>query len=74
MAYIISGECIACGGCGTECPVEAISKGDDRYVINTDECVDCGVCEETCPTGAIISDQRVCNVKWHYKKVVECVL
>ena len=38
MAYIISGECIACGGCVTECPVEAISKGDDRYVINTDEC------------------------------------
>lgn len=55
MAYIISGECIACGGCVTECPVEAISKGDDRYIINADECVDCGVCEETCPTGAIIS-------------------
>ena len=28
MAYKISDECIACGTCIDECPVEAISEGD----------------------------------------------
>ena len=33
MAYKISDECIACGTCIDECPVEAISEGD-IYVID----------------------------------------
>ena len=28
MAYVISDDCIACGTCIDECPVEAISEGD----------------------------------------------
>ena len=28
MAYVISDDCIACGICIVECPVEAISEGD----------------------------------------------
>ena len=28
MAYVISDECVACGTCAGECPVEAISEGD----------------------------------------------
>ncbi|WP_195267847.1 4Fe-4S binding protein [Eubacterium sp. 1001713B170207_170306_E7] len=58
MAYIISSECIACGGCVSECPVSAISETDRRYSIDADECVDCGVCVETCPTGAILTEQE----------------
>ena len=27
MAYVISDDCIACGTCIDECPVEAISEG-----------------------------------------------
>ncbi|PKN76758.1 MAG: hypothetical protein CVU51_17305 [Deltaproteobacteria bacterium HGW-Deltaproteobacteria-1] len=27
MAYVITDECIACGSCEDECPVEAISEG-----------------------------------------------
>ena len=34
MAYVISDECISCGACQAECPVEAISEGDGKYVIN----------------------------------------
>jgi ferredoxin len=30
MAYIITDECIACGSCEDECPVEAISEGEDN--------------------------------------------
>ena len=33
MAYVISEDCIACGSCISECPVEAISEGD-IYVID----------------------------------------
>ncbi len=56
MAYVISDECVSCGSCAAECPVEAISEGADRYVIDADTCVDCGTCEATCPTGAIAAE------------------
>ena len=52
MAYKIGDECIACGACAEECPVSAISEGDDKYVIDADACVECGTCEATCPVGA----------------------
>ena len=53
MAYVISDECVSCGTCEGECPQEAISQGDDHYVIDADACVDCGTCADACPTGAI---------------------
>ena len=40
MAYVISDDCIACGTCIDECPVEAISEGD-KYSINPDLCTEC---------------------------------
>ena len=52
MAYKISDECIACGTCIDECPVEAISEGD-IYKIDADLCTDCGSCAEVCPVSAI---------------------
>lgn len=52
MAYKISDECVACGTCISECPVEAISEGD-IYKIDPDKCVECGTCVDACPTGAI---------------------
>ena len=52
MAYVINEDCIACGTCIDECPVEAISEGD-IYVIDPEVCTDCGTCAEVCPTEAI---------------------
>ena len=52
MAYVISDEWISCGACAAECPVEAISEGDGKYVINPELCTECGSCAETCPVGA----------------------
>lgn len=54
MAYKITDECINCGTCEGECPVSAISAGDNTYVINPDECIDCGACAGVCPVSAII--------------------
>ena len=52
MAYKITDECIKCGACVDECPVECITEGDDKYVIDANECVECGSCAGACPVGA----------------------
>jgi len=54
MPRRITEECIACGACAAECPVDCISEGD-IYVINEDECIDCEACEEVCPVECIIA-------------------
>ena len=54
MAFEITDECLACGVCMDECPVEAISEGEDIFIINTSECTDCGSCSEVCPNEAIV--------------------
>jgi len=51
MAYFITEECIGCGACKEECPVDCISEGD-IYVINAEECIDCGNCAQVCPVDA----------------------
>jgi ferredoxin len=53
MAYVISSDCTMCGACESACPVEAISAGDGKYVIDAGSCTDCGACEATCPMSAI---------------------
>ena len=53
MAYIISDACVSCGTCADNCPVEAISEGDGKYVIDADVCVSCGTCADNCPVEAI---------------------
>jgi formate hydrogenlyase subunit 6/NADH:ubiquinone oxidoreductase subunit I len=55
MAYKITDECIACGTCIDECPVEAISAGD-IYKIDASTCIDCGSCADACPTEAIVAE------------------
>ncbi len=52
MAYKITDACISCGACAAECPVEAISEGDGKYVIDGNKCIDCGSCAGACPVGA----------------------
>ena len=53
MAYVIGDDCISCGTCQGECPVEAISEGEDKYVIDADACTECGTCASVCPSEAI---------------------
>ena len=53
MAYKISSECVSCGACSNECPVDAITAVDSQYVIDAGACIDCGSCAGTCPVDAI---------------------
>ena len=57
MAYVISDECINCGACEADCPVDCISAGDAIYVIDADACIDCGACVDSCPVGCISGPQ-----------------
>ena len=52
MAHVISSECIECGSCMPECPVDAISEGSP-YVIDAAICTDCANCVPVCPVEAI---------------------
>lgn len=60
MAMKITDDCIACGTCEDECPVSAISEGEEHYVIDPDVCVECEgyydepQCASVCPEDAIV--------------------
>lgn len=56
MAYKITDECLSCGSCAGECPVEAIKEGDGKFVIDQDTCIECGSCIASCPVSAIVED------------------
>ena len=62
MAYEITDECISCGACEAECKNEAISEGEEIYVIDPDRCTECigsfesPKCAEVCPVDACIPD------------------
>ena len=53
MAYNITDACIKCGACAENCPVEAISEGEDKDDIEADICVSGGACADNCPVEAI---------------------
>lgn len=55
MAYKITDACVKCGACAAQCPVEAISEGDDKYEIG-DACIECGSCAAQCPVEAIVEE------------------
>jgi len=62
LALIISEECVNCGVCEPECPNEAITEGDEKYVIDWEKCTECmghfdePQCVEVCPVDCIEKD------------------
>ena len=41
MAYKIGENCVGCGACAAQCPVNAIVEDGGVYKINPDACVGC---------------------------------
>ena len=62
MATKITEECINCGACEPECPNEAISEGEDIYIIDANLCTECvgfhdhEACQAVCPVECCIPD------------------
>lgn len=49
--FYINADCIACGTCLPECPVDAINEGE-IYQINPQTCIACKKCADVCPVHA----------------------
>lgn len=69
MALMITDECINCDVCEPECPNNAISAGDDLFVIDPDKCTECvghfeeSQCIEVCPVDCIVIDPNHTETK-----------
>lgn len=59
MALMITDECINCDVCEPECPNDAISAGEEIYVIDPLKCTECvghhdaPQCQQVCPVDCI---------------------
>lgn len=62
MAFKITEDCISCAACETECPNEAISEGEEIFIIDPDKCTECvgffdtQQCADVCPVDACVPD------------------
>ena len=81
MALEITAECINCDVCEPECPNEAISMGEEFYVIDSARCTECvghfdtPQCVEVCPVDCIPKDpeyQETNEALWEkYRRLTE---
>jgi coenzyme F420-reducing hydrogenase delta subunit/formate hydrogenlyase subunit 6/NADH:ubiquinone oxidoreductase subunit I len=46
--------CSRCAVCLAACPFEAISRHEEKIVIDLEKCMLCGICASVCPSGAIV--------------------
>lgn len=69
MALMITDECINCDVCEPECPNNAISAGDEIYVIDPERCTECvghydePQCVAVCPVDCIPKDPERSETK-----------
>ena len=62
MSLIITDDCINCDVCEPECPNEAISQGEEIYVIDPNLCTECvgfhghEACQAVCPVECCLPD------------------
>ncbi|WP_374673298.1 YfhL family 4Fe-4S dicluster ferredoxin [Ideonella sp.] len=66
MALTITDQCINCDVCEPECPNDAISMGEEHYLIDPNRCTECvghfdePQCVQVCPVECIpVNPERV---------------
>ena len=70
MPWIKEEDCVVCGVCIEECPVDAISMNGDSAVIDERACIRCGKCHDVCPHDAVRHDSEripqeiAANIEW----------
>jgi len=74
MSMFITDECINCDVCEPECPNDAISQGEEIYVIDINLCTECvghfeePQCVEVCPVDCIPQDPKNVESKEQLQK------
>ncbi len=62
MATYVTDECINCGACEPECPNNAITEGEEIYLIDAALCTECvgfadeEQCNAVCPVDCCLPD------------------
>jgi len=70
VPWIKTEDCVACGVCVEQCPVQAISMDGEAAQIDERACIRCGKCHELCPQEAVRHDSEripqevAANVEW----------
>ncbi len=61
-AFEVTDNCRKCLAhpCTNVCPVNAVSIGKNRAIIDNEKCIKCGKCKEACPYSAIVEYHRPC--------------
>ncbi len=73
MPWIDKNDCIGCGTCIEECPVDTIYMSNNEAEINMENCICCGICHDVCPEEAVKhdSDKIPDEVKANVEKTKE---
>jgi Pyruvate/2-oxoacid:ferredoxin oxidoreductase delta subunit len=58
VAKIDNTMCNDCGLCEKRCPIDAISKNNGKFAVNSSWCLGCGVCSTFCKTKACMLISR----------------
>lgn len=56
-ALVDKKKCLACGGCISLCPQDAISWIGNKAFVTKEKCISCKICFKTCPVGAISMEE-----------------
>jgi len=52
-AIVDRNKCLACGGCISVCPQDAMLMLGGRALVEKEKCISCAICIRICPIGAI---------------------
>ena len=52
-AKVDGAKCLACGGCISVCPQDALSWYGGKTLVDDEKCISCAICIRICPIGAI---------------------